>query len=213
MLFRSLRDRAEAAGQAPPHVAVDRLRLVREVLTEARLRLDASSVAADIDWARARLVPPGEYERALRAAKRRSTVPATRVPDLMAAYEQLKRRRGVVDFDDLLERVAVALDDDPAWADAVRWRFRHLFVDEAQDLNPLQHRVLEGIRCGRADLCLVGDPRQSIYGWNGADHRLLADVGAHYPGITIVRLDRNYRCSPQVVRAGAAALRIGRAHV
>ena len=59
---------------------------------------------------------------------------------------------------------------------------------------------------------LFRSPRQSIYGWNGADQRLLADVGTHYPGVTIVRLDRNYRCSPQVVRAGAAALRASGQH-
>ncbi|MFZ9629204.1 MAG: UvrD-helicase domain-containing protein, partial [Ilumatobacteraceae bacterium] len=129
--LRLLRDRAEAAGQAPPQVATDRLRLVREVLTELRLRADATAVAADIDWARARLVAPSEFERAVRSARRRSSVPAARLGDIVAAYEQLKRRRGVVDFDDLLERVAVALETDPAWADAVRWRVRHRFVGEA----------------------------------------------------------------------------------
>lgn len=204
--LRLLRDRAEAARQAPPHVAPDRLRLVREVLTELRLRLDPHGVAADLDWARARLVEPGAYERACRSARRRSTIPMQHAGQLFEAYGRLKRQRGVLDFDDLLERVTVAMRDDPAWAAAVRWRFRHLFVDEAQDLNPLQHAMLEAIRDGRPDLCLVGDPRQAVYGWNGADHRLLADVGTHYPGVTIVRLDRNYRCSPQVVRAGAAAL-------
>ena len=204
--LRLLRDRAEAARQAPPQVAPDRLRLVREVLTELRLRLDPHGVAVDLDWARARLVEPGGYERACRSIRRRSTIPMQQAGHIFEAYSRLKRQRGVIDFDDLLERVTAALRDDPAWAAAVRWRFRHLFVDEAQDLNPLQHAMLEAIRDGRPDLCLVGDPRQAVYGWNGADHRLLADVGTHYPGVTIVRLECNYRCSPQVVRAGAAAL-------
>lgn len=201
-----LRDRALAAGAAPPQVAPDRLRLVREATTELKLRTDAVGAAADLDWATARRIAPESYDRLCKATGRRSNVPASRFADLVAAYQRVKRRRGVLDFDDLLLGVLTALDDEPAWADAVRWRFRHLFVDEAQDLNPLQHRLLERIRDGRADLCLVGDPRQAIYGWNGADSSLLREVERTYPGITVIRLERNYRCSPQVVRAGAAAL-------
>jgi DNA helicase-2/ATP-dependent DNA helicase PcrA len=187
-------------------VANDRVRLVRECLTQLGLKLDPVAVMADLDWSRARLIAPEHYERATRAVRRRSTVPSARFTDLAATYAQLKQRRGVVDFDDLLTGVLQAMSTDPTWAEAVRWRFRHLFVDEAQDLNPLQHAVLEVIRANRSDLCLVGDPRQAIYGWNGADPLLLAEVERHYPGITVIRLETNYRCSPQVVRAGAAAL-------
>lgn len=204
--LRLLRDRALAVGTAQPQVAADRHRLLKEVTTELRLRVDLGGLAADLDWARARLVEPDGYERAVRSAGRRSAVPAARFAEVVASYDQLKRRRGVVDFDDLLDGVVRAADADPQWAEALRWRFRHLFVDEAQDLNPLQHRVLETLRGDRPDLCLVGDPRQAIYGWNGADHTLLAQVERSYPGVTVIRLDRNYRCSPQVVRAGAAAL-------
>lgn len=204
--LRLLRDRALAAGAAPPQIAGDRHRLLKEVTTELRLRVDIGGAAADLDWARARLIAPDTYERSLRSAGRRSALPAARFAEFVAAYEQLKRRRGVLDFDDVLDGVVRAAESDPQWAEAIRWRFRHLFVDEAQDLNPLQHRVLECIRAGRTDLCLVGDPRQAIYGWNGADHTLLAEVERSYPGVTVIRLDRNYRSSPQVVRAGAAAL-------
>jgi DNA helicase-2/ATP-dependent DNA helicase PcrA len=102
--------------------------------------------------------------------------------------------------------VLQALRTDRPWADGVRWRYRHFFVDEAQDLNPLQAALLDELRDGRPDLCLVGDPRQAIYGWNGADHTMLSDVGEHFRGITVLTLSTNYRCSPQVVRAGAAAL-------
>lgn len=204
--LRLLRDRALASGSPAPQVTSDRLRLVKEAATESRLRADVAAVAADIDWARARRIAPDAYERAHRSAGRRSAVPPSRYAEVVAAYEQVKRRRGVLDFDDLLDGVVRAAETDPQWLEAVRWRFRHLFVDEAQDLNPLQHRVLETIRGDRPDLCLVGDPRQAIYAWNGADHALLAEVERSYPGVTVVRLERNYRSSPQVIRAGAAAL-------
>src|SRR3954452_16630415 len=101
------------------------------------------------------------------------------------------------------------METDDAFRSLVRWRFRHFFVDEAQDLNPLQHAVLEAWRGGRPDICLVGDPRQAIYGWNGADPSTLAEVEERYPGVTVLALTTNYRCTPQVVRAGAAASAAG----
>lgn len=204
--LRLLRDRALANHHAPPQLANDRIRLLREVITQLQLRVEPYQAMTDLDWARARLVEPRRYEAAIRSERRRSTIPATRFVDFVEAYEQLKRRRGVVDFDDLLVHMLHALSTDPVWADGVRWRYRHFFVDEVQDLNPLQHAVLEGLRAGRPDLCLVGDPRQAIYGWNGADHTMLSEVEHRYPGITVVPLTSNYRCSPQVVQAAAAAL-------
>lgn len=204
--LRLLRDRALARNEATPHVANDRLRLVRECVTQLSLRVDAYQAMNDLDWARARMIDPQRYEAACRSERRRSGVPASRMPQLAEAYEQLKRRRGVLDFDDLLLHTLQALRTDPAFADGVRWRYRHLFVDEAQDMNPLQHAVLEALRDGRADVCLVGDPRQAIYGWNGADHSTLSEVQHRYPGITVVPLTANHRCSPQVVRAAAAVL-------
>ncbi len=203
--LRLLRDRALATNQTMPRVANDRWRLIRDALAELRLPLDPGAAMADIDWARARRVTPQRYAAASRQTRRKGATPPDRYADLLAAYTRVKRRKGVVDFDDLLERMLDALGDQ-RYAEAIGWRFRHFFVDEAQDLNPLQHAVLEAWRQGRPDLCFVGDPRQAIYSWNGADPQLLAEVERNYPGITVVQLTANYRCSPQVVRAGAAVL-------
>ncbi len=204
--LRLLRDRALTRNEAMPSLAPDRLRLVRECLKELRLELDAYPAMSDIDWARARRIDPADYERQSRAARRRGAVPAGRFADLAAAYERLKRRRGVVDFDDLLDLNLRAVETDAAFRALVHWRFRHFFVDEAQDLNPLQHALLEAWRGDRPDICLVGDPRQAIYGWNGSDHTTMTEVERVYPGVTVISLTTNYRCSPQVVSAGAAAL-------
>ncbi|MDP9463173.1 MAG: ATP-dependent DNA helicase UvrD2 [Actinomycetota bacterium] len=204
--LRLLRDRAITRNEAMPALAPDRLRLVRECLKELRLDFDPYPAMADIDWARARRVEPVDYERQSRAARRRGVVPPARFADLAAAYERLKRRRGVVDFDDLLDLNLRAVETDAAFRALVHWRFRHFFVDEAQDLNPLQHALLEAWRRDRPDICLVGDPRQAIYGWNGADHTTMTEVERVYPGVTVVALNTNNRCTPQVVTARAAAL-------
>ncbi len=204
--LRLLRDRATASGTAAPAVAPDRMRLAREVITETRLSCEPAAALAELDWTRARMVAPADLASASRAVRRRPALNPDQFVRFADRYTALKRRRGVVDFDDLLEGLLDAMQRDSTYADIVRWRFRHLFVDEAQDLNPLQFAVLEHLRGDRADICLVGDPRQAIYGWNGADPTLLDEVERHLPGITIVRLQGNYRCTPQVVRAGAAAL-------
>ncbi|MEY2401497.1 MAG: ATP-dependent helicase UvrD/PcrA [Ilumatobacteraceae bacterium] len=204
--LRLLRDRALTRNESMPVLAPDRQRLVRECLKELRLEIDAYPAMTDIDWARARRIEPVDYERQSRAARRRGAVPPSRFVDLAAAYERLKRRRGVVDFDDLLDLNLRAVQSDEAFRSLVHWRFRHFFVDEAQDLNPLQHALLEAWRGGRPDICLVGDPRQAIYGWNGSDHTTMTEVERFYPGVTVISLTTNYRCSPQVVSAGAAAL-------
>ena len=115
----------------------------------------------------------------------------------------------MVDFDDLLSMCVAELAGDAAWAATVRYRFRHLLVDEAQDLNPVQQRLVELLDGGRGDLFLVGDPAQAIYGFNGADPDLLLDVAARFPGIEVVALPVNHRCSPQIVAAGVAVLEAG----
>jgi superfamily I DNA/RNA helicase len=103
-------------------------------------------------------------------------------------------------------RYASALQTDSRFAAAQRWRWRHVFVDELQDVNPLQCRLLLELLGDNEDLFVVGDPNQAIYGWNGADPGFLANVPRRWPGAEVVHLDENHRSSPQVVAAATAVL-------
>ena len=161
-----------------------------------------AQLETEIGWAKARLVTPADYEAAARRAQRRPAMGAARVAELYTRYEADRRRRGVLDLDDLLWRCADALEEDGRFAAAVRWRFRHLFVDEMQDVNPAQFRLLTCLLGDEPDLCVVGDPNQSVYGWNGADPTLLDRLPSLLPGTRVLRLDENHRCSPQVVGGG-----------
>src|SRR5437764_14514835 len=105
----------------------------------------------------------------------------------------------LVDFVDLLRLSFLELETDSTFAAAQRWQFRHLFVDEFQDVNPLQFRLLEAWRGDRPDLCVVGDPNQAIYSWNGADPTLINQLATRIPGTETVTLERNYRSTPQIV--------------
>ena len=199
--------------QCPPTLLEHKPRLLGP-LVEGRPGLEGiplSEVAALIDWAQARTVAPddletavGSYGRALPARLPAGAVGA--VAAVFARYEHEKRRRGLVDFDDLLHRLADAIERDPDFAGAQRWRWRHVYVDEFQDLNPLQHRLLTVWLGDSVDLCVVGDPDQAIYGWNGADPGLLASMPERWPTTGVVRLDANHRCAEPIVRAAAAVL-------
>jgi DNA helicase-2/ATP-dependent DNA helicase PcrA len=164
---------------------------------------------AEIGWAKARLVRPADYPAQARAHGRRVALGVERVAELFQRYEEARRRQRALDFDDLLTTCADVLAQDVAFADAVRWRFRHLFVDEMQDVNPAQFRLLMSLLGDEPDLMVVGDPNQSVYGFNGADPTLIDRLPTVLPGTRVIRLDENHRCSPQVVGAASAALGIG----
>lgn len=199
-----LKQRWEDTGRRPLTVVEDRRRLVGDVLTGDRRGLDA--LLAEIGWATARGIAPADYTSLARRANRRPPAGIERAQSAYADFVELKRRRGVIDFDDVLSHTIRDLRDDADFAAATRWRYRHLLVDEAQDLNPLQHRLVDLLRAGRDDLFLVGDPAQAIYGFNGADPALLVDVEERFPGVEIIRLPVNHRSSPQIVRAGVHVL-------
>jgi DNA helicase-2/ATP-dependent DNA helicase PcrA len=201
------RDEADA-GRPPPALLTRKGGLLGRLLERRGLagEVRAGEMAVEIEWAKARLVGPEAYVEAAAAAGRRPPVDVGEVASLYRAYEDEKRRRGQVDFDDLLLRCARRLETDPEAAATQRWRFRHLFVDEFQDVNPLQARVLDAWRGDRADLCLVGDPDQAIYAWNGADAGVLLDFPRRFPdGATVVLAD-NFRSTPQVLAVAGAVL-------
>ena len=206
--YAQLRRRWADAGERPPALLDRKTRLLHRLLPARRSPSDPGpmELAAEIEWAQARMVSPAGYEEAVAAAGRRPPMPAAAVAAVYERYQQEKQRQQLVDFDDLLLRCAQALETDANFASTQRWRFRHLFVDEFQDVNPLQFRLLEAWRDGRDDLCVVGDARQAIYSWNGADPRFLTGFAARFPGATVVHLDDNHRSTPQVVAVANAVL-------
>jgi len=203
--YAQLRDRWAGGDRRPPSLLDRKGRLLGRLVGASR-RFNAGDLAAEIEWAKARLVTPADYPAAAAKAGRTTAVPATRVGELYAGYEHEKRTHHLVDFDDLLARCADAVEDDPSFAAAQRWRFQHFFVDEYQDVNPLQERLLRAWIGDRTDLCVVGDPNQAIYRWNGADASFLLRFTKRHPGAEVVDLTDNYRSTAQVLRVAAAVL-------
>jgi DNA helicase-2/ATP-dependent DNA helicase PcrA len=157
----------------------------------------AGDLATEIEWAKNRRITPDRYLDEL--GDHEPPIPHDLMVRVYRRYEQRKADAGYTDFEDLLE-LAVRLFDEDQWAlAAVRERYRAFTVDEYQDVNLLQQTLLERWLGAREDLCVVGDDYQSIYAFTGAGPEHLLGMPRRFPGATVVRLETNYRSSPQVL--------------
>jgi DNA helicase-2/ATP-dependent DNA helicase PcrA len=206
--YRILRRRWEDRGRREvPTLVTNRIDLLTEVVKGDRRT--AAMVSTEIEWSRARLVSPDDYAKIAVNSGRRSAIGPEQIAETYRAFETLKRRRRILDFDDLLSECIAELQR-PGVAAAVGWWHRHLHVDEFQDINPLQYAFLEALRNGGSDLFVVGDPAQAIYGWNGADPTLLDRIQHSSSAPVVITLATNYRSTPQVVGAGDRVLAANR---
>ena len=206
-----LRRRALDQGRTPPEVIERKVRLLIPIVGKrgAEATLAATEIAGEIEWAKTQLLAPGAYAVAAEAAGRDPSRPFAAVAEAYERYEQEKRKRRLADFEDLVWWCADALERDREFATAQRWRFRHLFVDEFQDTSPAQLRLIRAWLGDRPDLCVVGDPDQSIYAFAGAESGFLSRFGRTFPGGQVIHLLTNYRCSPEIVAAADALLADG----
>jgi ATP-dependent DNA helicase UvrD/PcrA len=130
-------------------------------------------------------------------------VPAARI----ALYEEAMERRNLVDFDDLLLKPLALLEGRPDFAERYRERFRWISIDEYQDIDALQYALIRWLVPPQGNLCAIGDPDQSIYGFRGADVGFFLRFREDYPGARIVHLTRNYRSTSTLVEAACQAIR------
>jgi len=159
-------------------------------------------LASEIEWAMVTNVRPDDYERLAETRRREVAAadPAT-VARVFASYEEAKREAGRIDMEDVLLCAAAILTEDDRVAAEVRRQYHHFVVDEFQDVSPIQSALLDLWLGGRHDLCVVGDPAQTIYSFAGAGAHHLLGFPARHPGTTNVELVRNYRSTPQVIEA------------
>ncbi|MGD8148599.1 ATP-dependent DNA helicase UvrD2 [Ornithinimicrobium sp. Y1694] len=194
----------QAVGGAPPDVIAQKVPAVAEAGGRLGLRLDRAGlrdVAAEIEWAKVSLLTPASYVPvARREARTPAGLDATATSRLMEVYGEVCSERHVIDFEDVLLLTAGMLDEHPRILAQIQGQYRHFVVDEYQDVNPLQQTLLDLWVGDRADVCVVGDPAQSIYSFTGASADHLLSFTARHPEARTVRLIRNYRSSPQVIQ-------------
>jgi len=197
-------------GDLPP-VSDGRVSMVADAAHRLRLRPDQTQLRdllTEVSWAKVSNLTPADYPAAAEAGGREvAGLDVTQVGRVLARYEQVKSERGVIDFDDILLCAAALLGDHDDIAAEVRRTYQHLVVDEYQDVNPMQQTLLDLWRGDRDDLCVVGDPAQTIHSFAGANPGYLTGFPARFPQARVIRLVRDYRSTPQVVRLANAVAR------
>jgi DNA helicase-2/ATP-dependent DNA helicase PcrA len=192
-------------GTELPQLTESKLGMIAGACRRLGLAADQAllrDLASEIEWAKVSNVGSDDYAR---VAPQRGRSVADHSPDVVgkvfAAYEEVKREQGRMDMEDVLLLTAGVLASDERVAAQVRRQYKWFVVDEFQDVSPLQSALLDLWLGGRDELCVVGDPAQTIYSFAGAQSSYLLDFPKRYPGTTSIELVRNYRSTPQVVEA------------
>ena len=189
-----------ARGEGPGRILSTKALLLRQIGNTLpppfRFR-PAGDLATEVEWAKNRRLTPQTYRDGLRGHE--PPIPEDLMATAFREYERRKESSGLIDFEDLLE-LAVRMYEEDEWAlAAVRERYTAFTVDEYQDVNLLQQTLLELWLGPRDDVCAVGDDYQSIYGFTGASPEWLLGLARRFPDATVVRLEENYRSTPQVL--------------
>ncbi|MFE9422966.1 ATP-dependent DNA helicase UvrD2 [Kitasatospora sp. NPDC006697] len=193
-----------AVGGEVPRLLERKVQLVAEAAGRCGLRVQRTELrdlTSEVEWAKVTQIVPDDYPVAVAKAGREAPRDPAEIARVYATYEQTKRDRNVIDFEDVLLLTAAILEDRPEIAERVRGQYRHFTVDEYQDVSPLQQRLLDQWTGGGsgASLCVVGDASQTIYSFTGATPDYLLNFRTRHPDATVVKLVRDYRSTPQVV--------------
>ncbi|MFI6788480.1 ATP-dependent DNA helicase UvrD2 [Nonomuraea sp. NPDC050383] len=200
-------------GGEAPSVIESKLPVLAEACRQLRRGADRSELrdlAAEVEWAKVTQIGPEDYVAAAAKHNRTPPVPAEEVARLYEAYERIRRERHLVDFETILELTAAVMTEHQEVAAQIRQQYRYFVVDEYQDVNPLQKLLLDTWLGGRDDVCVVGDPNQTIYSFTGATPRYLTGFAVEHPDAAVIKLVRDYRSTPQVVDLANLVIAKGR---
>jgi len=189
-----------AKGDGPGRILSTKALLLRQIgntLPPPYRFRPAGDLATEVEWAKNRRLTPQTYRDGLGAHE--PPIPEDLMATVFREYERRKEASGAIDFEDLLELTVRLYEEDEHALAALRDRYAAFTVDEYQDVNLLQQSLLELWLGPRDDLCAVGDDYQSIYGFTGASPQWLLGLATRFPQATVVRLEENYRSSPQVL--------------
>ncbi|HSJ51379.1 MAG TPA: ATP-dependent DNA helicase UvrD2, partial [Actinomycetota bacterium] len=206
----------ELVGEPLPEILPSKAPLIASLanaLPPPHRFLPRGELANEIEWAKNRLVQPDRYLAEIAASAHEPPIPAELMHRVFDGYERRKLRAGRMDFEDMLGLLVRLLDERPEAAERVRARFHAFTVDEYQDVNPLQQTLLERWLGGREEICVVGDDHQTIYSFTGATPAYLLSFPERYPNAAVIRLEENYRSTPQVLTvANALGAHLGGFH-
>ena len=190
------------AGVPAPSVLESKARLISKVADEAKIRLDAGALrdfAGEIEWRKYSMLSMDEYAALVKSRPKVAGLSPAKNLELQRAYEEAKIKAQKVDWEDVLVLTLGMLRAEPRALAHVQQQYRFFTVDEYQDISPLQHALLDTWLGNHSDLCVVGDPNQTIYSFTGATSEYLQNFAARYPDANVIQLTRNYRSTQQIV--------------
>lgn len=198
-------------GGPMPEIMPNKFPGVAEACRRLHLSVDRAAlrdIVGEVEWSRVAMLTPESYPEAVERTKRPGVAgfDSRSISRILIQYEEVKKEKGVLDFEDVLLHMVGILSERPDVAREVRAQYKHFVVDEYQDVSVLQHALLRLWLGTSDDLCVVGDAAQTIYTFAGANASFLLNFRKEFPRATTIRLERNYRSTPQIVRLANTVL-------
>jgi DNA helicase-2/ATP-dependent DNA helicase PcrA len=164
-------------------------------------------IASEIEWAKVSQVAPEDYLDEISKRLTKPRVNPEQVVQLYMAYESIKKQELAIDFEDVLLLCAAMLEEEREVRERVQDQYRYFTVDEYQDISPVQQRLINAWLGTRSDICVVGDPAQTIYSFAGATPVFLNTFTQRFPEAEVIRLTTGYRSTPEITFAANSLLR------
>jgi DNA helicase-2/ATP-dependent DNA helicase PcrA len=192
----------QLAGVPAPNVLTSKSKLIADAAESLKIHFDAAmlrDVAAEIEWRKYTMRSIDQYEASLPSRPAVSGINPAQLVQLIKVYEDLKIKSQKLDWEDVLILTLGMLQAEPRVLAHVQQQYRFFTVDEYQDISPLQQALLEAWLGDRSDICVVGDPNQTIYTFTGASSGYLLEFLNTYPDASVVNLTRNYRSTGRII--------------
>ncbi|MGB8150802.1 MAG: UvrD-helicase domain-containing protein, partial [Candidatus Cybelea sp.] len=201
MCVRILRRDGSRIGIAPTFAVIDdadQRQLIREILDDLdydERQLTPGACLAEIDKAKNALVWPSEY------AQKQTSFLGERLANVYTEYQRRLNESNSLDFDDLIVRTIDLLERDKTVREKYQRKFEYVLVDEYQDVNAAQYRLVALLAAHHGNITVVGDDDQSIYSWRGSDYRMILRFEEDFPGAAVFKLEENYRSTGRILDA------------
>ena len=166
-------------------------------------------IASEIEWAKVSQVAPSDYIDEISKRMQKPRVLPEQMVQIYTAYETVKKQELAIDFEDVLLLCAAMLEEEREVRERVQDQYRYFTIDEYQDISPVQQRLINAWLGKRNDICVVGDPAQTIYSFAGATPVFLNTFTQRFPDAEVIRLSTGYRSTPEITFAANALLRHG----
>lgn len=204
-------------GGRAPDLLTTKSSFVKEAISRAGLEGKVSGnsrelirdISTEIEWAKVSQIAPEDYIEESKVRSERSRINFGQVAQVYAAYESLKRQERTIDFEDVLLLTTAMLEEEREIRERVQDQYRFFTIDEYQDVSPLQQRLINAWLGSREEICVVGDPAQTIYSFAGATPIFLNNFTRRFPRAEVIRLTSGYRSTPEIIFMANSVLRSG----